>query len=55
MELKNKRILVTRGGSGMGRELILALLERGCYVIAVELYEIDPERAINVISPVINH
>ena len=39
MELKDKRILVTGGGSGMGRELILTLLEKGCYVIAVDINE----------------
>lgn len=39
MELKEKTILVTGGGSGMGRELVLALLEKGCKIIAVDISE----------------
>jgi len=37
MNVKNKTILVTGGGSGIGRELAFTLLEKGAKVIAVDL------------------
>jgi len=37
MELKNKNVIVTGAGSGIGRELVLALLKKDAKVIAVDL------------------
>jgi short-subunit dehydrogenase len=39
MKVKNKTIVVTGGGNGMGRELVLNLLERGARVAAVDISE----------------
>lgn len=39
MDLKDKTILVTGGGGGLGRELVLALLYERCNVIAVDIDE----------------
>lgn len=39
MKIKNKVIVVTGGGSGMGRELVLQLLKRGARVITVDINE----------------
>jgi len=37
MELKNKNVIVTGAGSGIGRELVLALLKKDAKVVAVDL------------------
>lgn len=37
MKLQNKIVVVTGGGSGVGRELVLALLSRGASVAAVDV------------------
>ena len=37
MKLKNKNVIVTGAGSGIGRELVLALLKKDAKVIAVDL------------------
>ncbi|MET0402193.1 MAG: SDR family oxidoreductase [Cystobacter sp.] len=37
MKVQNKVMVVTGGGSGMGRELVLALLSRGASVAAVDM------------------
>lgn len=37
MKIKNKTIVVTGGGNGMGREIVLNLLERGAKVAAVDM------------------
>ena len=39
MNVKNKTIVVTGGGNGMGRELVLNLLSRGAKVAAVDISE----------------
>ena len=39
MKVQNKTILVTGGGSGMGRELILHLLSKQAKVIAIDINE----------------
>jgi len=37
MKVKNKVIVVTGGGSGMGRELVFRLLAKGAQVIAIDI------------------
>lgn len=39
MNIKNKTIIVTGGGNGMGREMVLNLLTKGAKVIAVDINE----------------
>lgn len=39
MRLKDKVVVVTGGGSGMGRELVLGLIDKGATVAAVDLNE----------------
>lgn len=39
MKVKDKVILVTGGGNGMGRELVLNLLSKGTKVIAIDINE----------------
>src|SRR4051794_32443181 len=39
MKVQNKVIVVTGGGSGMGRELALHLLSKGAKVIAIDINE----------------
>lgn len=39
MKVNNKTILVTGGGNGMGRELVLLLLKKGARVAAVDIKE----------------
>lgn len=40
MKVLNKTIVVTGGGSGMGRELVLLLLSKGARVAAVDMNEV---------------
>ena len=39
MKVQNKTIVVTGGGSGMGRELVLNLLSKSAKVIAIDVNE----------------
>src|SRR5436189_6391898 len=39
MKVQNKVIVVTGGGSGMGRALVLDLLSRGASVVAIDINE----------------
>lgn len=39
MKVQNKMIIVTGGGSGMGREIVLNLLSKGAKVIAIDINE----------------
>src|SRR6056297_346526 len=39
MKLKNKVMVVTGGGSGIGRELVLHLLDKGAEVAAIDINE----------------
>lgn len=39
MELRNKRLIVTGAGAGIGLELVIQLLRQGAYVAAVDINE----------------
>ena len=39
MKVQNKVIVVTDGGNGMGRELVLNLLSKGARVVALDVNE----------------
>ena len=39
MKVQDKVIVVTGGGSGMGRELVLHLLSKGAKVVAIDINE----------------
>ena len=39
MKVQNKVIVVTGGGSGMGRELVLNLLSKNARVVAIDINE----------------
>lgn len=39
MKVQNKLIIVTGGGSGMGRQLVLGLLGKGARVVAIDINE----------------
>lgn len=39
MKVNNKVIVITGGGSGMGREMVLGLINRGAKVAAIDLHE----------------
>ncbi|MDR2147657.1 MAG: SDR family oxidoreductase [Tannerella sp.] len=48
MILKNKTIIVTGGGNGMGREMVLNLLERGNNVIALDINETALQKTVEL-------
>ena len=37
MEIYNKTVVITGGGDGMGREMVLSLLSKGAKVAAIDL------------------
>jgi short-subunit dehydrogenase len=39
MKIKNKKIVVTGGGSGIGRDLVYGLIDKGATVVAVDINE----------------
>ncbi|MGE5455951.1 MAG: SDR family NAD(P)-dependent oxidoreductase [Ignavibacteriales bacterium] len=41
MKVRDKRIIVTGAGSGIGKELTIQLLSKGAYVIALDINEIN--------------
>ncbi|MDR0829623.1 MAG: SDR family NAD(P)-dependent oxidoreductase [Prevotellaceae bacterium] len=48
MKVKNKTIVVTGGGNGLGREIVLNLLDKGARVIAVDMNETALEETFNL-------
>lgn len=39
MKVKNKKIVVTGGGSGIGRDLVYGLIDKGAHVVALDINE----------------
>jgi NAD(P)-dependent dehydrogenase (short-subunit alcohol dehydrogenase family) len=50
MKVQNKTILVTGGGSGMGRELVLHLLSKEAKVIAIDINETGLKETVELAS-----
>jgi short-subunit dehydrogenase len=50
MKVQNKTILVTGGGSGMGRELVLHLLSKQAQVIAIDINETGLKETVELSS-----
>lgn len=48
MKVQNKTIVVTGGGSGMGRELVLALLKKGAKVVAIDINKDSLEETVQI-------
>lgn len=48
MKVQNKIIVVTGGGSGMGRELVLSLLNKGARVVAIDINKTSLEETIKL-------
>lgn len=48
MKAHNKTIVVTGGGSGMGRELVLVLLDKGAKVVAIDINKTSLEETIKL-------
>jgi len=49
MRAKNKTIVVSGGGSGMGRELVLALLAKGAKVVALDKNQTGLEETVKLV------
>lgn len=50
MKVQNKVIVVTGGGNGIGRELVLNLISRGAYVAAVDVDETALQETTDLIG-----
>ncbi len=48
MKVQNKTIVVTGGGNGMGREIVLNLLSKGANVAAVDMNEAALQETVNL-------
>ncbi|CAN5695496.1 hypothetical protein BH10BAC2_BH10BAC2_14390 [soil metagenome] len=48
MKVQNKVIVVTGGGSGMGRELVLNLLSKNAKVIAIDINQNDLQETVEL-------
>lgn len=48
MNVQNKVIVVTGGGNGMGREIVLNLLSRGASVVAVDISESALQETVRI-------
>jgi short-subunit dehydrogenase len=48
MKVRNKNIIVTGGGNGVGRELVLNLLSKGAKVIAVDINEAALKETVKI-------
>ena len=48
MKVQNKVIVVTGGGSGMGRELVLNLLLQGTKVVAIDINEVSLRETVDL-------
>jgi short-subunit dehydrogenase len=48
MKVQNKVIVVTGGGSGMGRELVLNLLSKGTRVVAIDINEVSLRETVDL-------
>jgi len=51
MKVQNKNIVVTGGGGGMGRQLVLALLNRGAKVAAIDINKGALEETVSLAGP----
>jgi NAD(P)-dependent dehydrogenase (short-subunit alcohol dehydrogenase family) len=50
MKVQNKVIVVTGGGSGMGRELVFHLLSKGARVVAIDINEASLQETVVLAS-----
>ena len=48
MKVENKVIIVTGGGNGMGREIVLNLLSKGAKVIAIDINELALKETVDL-------
>jgi short-subunit dehydrogenase len=48
MKVSNKNIVVTGGGNGVGRELVLQLLSKGAWVVAIDINEAGLEKTFEL-------